>query len=250
MTTLTNKSVAQRLMATVTETKNMRNPMTPQFMVCILSSIPVIFFSQQALAANILLNGGFEEPALDRGAAQLKSIPGWTSLTTKSTIEVQRGLGGGPFEGKQHIELDSQHFNLNPDDEIGIFQDVLTNIGKTYRLSFAFSSKPNSPDIDNKFRVNFGDVFNMDFESGAGKPGSGNWQTFSTLVTAKSDLTRLQFTYTGNVNTAGSNIDDVRLEPEPVPEPLTLLGSATALGVGGLLKRQHSKKQKQDKKSA
>ncbi|MEQ8996600.1 MAG: PEP-CTERM sorting domain-containing protein [Coleofasciculus sp. B1-GNL1-01] len=29
---------------------------------------------------------------------------------------------------------------------------------------------------------------------------------------------------------------------EPVPEPLTILGSATALGIGGLLKRQQSKK--------
>jgi len=31
-------------------------------------------------------------------------------------------------------------------------------------------------------------------------------------------------------------------DPEPVPEPLTILGSATALGIGGLLKRQQSKK--------
>ncbi|MEQ8973719.1 MAG: PEP-CTERM sorting domain-containing protein [Coleofasciculus sp. C1-SOL-03] len=31
-------------------------------------------------------------------------------------------------------------------------------------------------------------------------------------------------------------------EAEPVPEPLTILGSATALGIGGLLKRQQSKK--------
>ncbi|MEQ8537772.1 MAG: PEP-CTERM sorting domain-containing protein [Coleofasciculus sp. D1-CHI-01] len=37
------------------------------------------------------------------------------------------------------------------------------------------------------------------------------------------------------------------VNPEPVPEPLTILGSATALGFGGLLKRQHSKKQKKDK---
>ncbi|MEQ9671023.1 PEP-CTERM sorting domain-containing protein [Coleofasciculus sp. G2-EDA-02] len=31
-------------------------------------------------------------------------------------------------------------------------------------------------------------------------------------------------------------------DPEAVPEPLTILGSATALGIGGLLKRQQSKK--------
>lgn len=30
-------------------------------------------------------------------------------------------------------------------------------------------------------------------------------------------------------------------EPKAVPEPLTILASATALGIGGLLKKQHSK---------
>jgi len=34
---------------------------------------------------------------------------------------------------------------------------------------------------------------------------------------------------------------------EPVPEPLTILGSATALGFGGLLKRQHSRGRKNAK---
>lgn len=41
------------------------------------------------------------------------------------------------------------------------------------------------------------------------------------------------------VNTPGTN--------EPVPEPLTILGSATALGIGGLLKRQQSKKNNKNK---
>ncbi|MEQ9672243.1 PEP-CTERM sorting domain-containing protein [Coleofasciculus sp. G2-EDA-02] len=38
----------------------------------------------------------------------------------------------------------------------------------------------------------------------------------------------------------------LRLRATPVPEPLTILGSATALGFGALLKREHSKKQKKD----
>lgn len=42
-----------------------------------------------------------------------------------------------------------------------------------------------------------------------------------------------------NFNATQSTVD-----PEPVPEPLTILGSVTALGFGGLLKRQHSRKQK------
>lgn len=41
-----------------------------------------------------------------------------------------------------------------------------------------------------------------------------------------------------------AGIDNINFDQEPVPEPLTILGSVTALGIGGLLKRKHSKKQK------
>ncbi|MDY7016055.1 MAG: PEP-CTERM sorting domain-containing protein, partial [Cyanobacteriota bacterium] len=133
--------------------------------------------------------------------------------------------------------------NLNPGDLLGAFQDVPTETGQTYRLSFYFSPRPNRPATDNEFQVSFGNVFNLDFEAGAGGSGT-DWQRFSTLVTANSDLTRLQFAYTGNLNTSGSYIDDVRLELETVPEPATLLGLATVLGLGTLLKQPRSRRQK------
>jgi hypothetical protein len=36
----------------------------------------------------------------------------------------------------------------------------------------------------------------------------------------------------------------VNIQTEPVPEPLTILGSATGLGFAAFFKRKHSKKQK------
>jgi len=49
----------------------------------------------------------------------------------------------------------------------------------------------------------------------------------------------------------GDQVNGVLLTPEsdptPVPEPLTLLGSATALGFGALFKREHLKRQKKTK---
>lgn len=42
---------------------------------------------------------------------------------------------------------------------------------------------------------------------------------------------------------ADLRIDLLEAPMKPVPEPLTILGSATALGLGSLLKREHSKKQ-------
>ncbi|MEQ9622934.1 PEP-CTERM sorting domain-containing protein [Coleofasciculus chthonoplastes] len=59
---------------------------------------------------------------------------------------------------------------------------------------------------------------------------SGNWDTLGVEPV-------------GNNNTPGlSHLTLYKADAEPVPEPLTILGSATALGIGGLLKRQQSKK--------
>jgi hypothetical protein len=48
----------------------------------------------------------------------------------------------------------------------------------------------------------------------------------------------------GSIFSAHINVDTSGVPPEPVPEPLTILGSATALGFGAFLKREHSRKQK------
>ena len=50
--------------------------------------------------------------------------------------------------------------------------------------------------------------------------------------------------YNNTFNLAGFNQEQIsfQVEAEPVPEPLTILGSATALGFGALLKRESSKK--------
>lgn len=65
--------------------------------------------------------------------------------------------------------------------------------------------------------------------------GSGNGQSIIDLGT-NPNAEIVQFT--GNQGVYAVVAD----EPEPVPEPLTILGSATALGVGALLKRESSKK--------
>lgn len=44
-----------------------------------------------------------------------------------------------------------------------------------------------------------------------------------------------------------SHMTFYKMDATPVPEPLTILGSATALGIGGLLKREQSKKNKNNK---
>ncbi|MEQ9622059.1 PEP-CTERM sorting domain-containing protein [Coleofasciculus chthonoplastes] len=64
-----------------------------------------------------------------------------------------------------------------------------------------------------------------------GSATSGNWDTLGVEPV-------------GGGNTPGLSHFTLY---KPVPEPLTILGSATALGIGGLLKRQQSKKNNKNK---
>jgi len=67
-------------------------------------------------------------------------------------------------------------------------------------------------------------AFNMSLEVTASKT-AGVYQTFSSFMGDGQGLT-------------------VNIQTQPVPEPLTMLASATALGFGAFLKREHSKKPK------
>lgn len=78
---------------------------------------------------------------------------------------------------------------------------------------------------------------------------NGQWNSYSFLFEADAPVQVRIEDFSGSGGIPGdAYFDNVRLEavlPEtPVPEPLTILGSAAALGFGALLKREHSKKQK------
>ena len=54
---------------------------------------------------NLVVNGSFEEPAIS-GWGVFNSIPGWTKLSYYG-IEVQNRVAGSPYDGNQHVEMDS-----------------------------------------------------------------------------------------------------------------------------------------------
>ncbi|MEQ9371089.1 PEP-CTERM sorting domain-containing protein [Coleofasciculus sp. F4-SAH-05] len=70
--------------------------------------------------------------------------------------------------------------------------------------------------------------------------GAGNNETQSVTGFNNTLVQRLDVFLPGS-----GAVDNIAYEP--VPEPLTILGSATALGIGGLLKRQHSRGRKNSK---
>jgi hypothetical protein len=175
------------------------------------------FRAEPALSINLVQNGGFESPELvDNSYELFESIDGW--IQPNGSLEIQRNVAGVSFEKEQHAELDNNNF----------FQDIVTEVGKKYTLSFYSSPRPFTSFRNNTFNVLFGNVFSKSFELGSGLKET-SWTKFSTEVLADSNLTRLQFNYTGESEAPGVALgvylDDVHLETKStsIPEPTSVI---------------------------
>lgn len=230
---------------------------------CAVVGAVVFLSSNPALAGNLVRNGGFDEFDLregKRGAVtnwnyfdgeyldSQKEELGW-QVTDGGTLEIRRdGVAGRAHDGSSHfMELDAHRYggNVSADEDLGIFQDIVTQVGQKYRLSFSYAARPNIDGDRNQFEVKFGEVFEQQLDGGNGRTQDGKaWKTFSTEIVADSDLTRLQFNYLGRRDTLGGHLDSVSLEAIPqeqeVPEPTALLGLALfgMAGVKSVIKKK------------
>lgn len=93
-----------------------------------------------------------------------------------------------------------------------------------------------------------GDITNLVTpNSTSPEAGSGSVFYYGVIADAPSEVfTSVDITFTDGVFVLdGVGIDDITISSsKDVPEPLTILGSVTALGIGALLKREYSKKLK------
>jgi hypothetical protein len=95
---------------------------------------------------NLIKNGSFEEPKLEIGTWNVfPEIVGWRTVVG-SGIEIQNHVAGSPFEGDQHIELDSHSNSV-------IEQKVAVEPEQTYRLRFVYSPRPGVGRNSNGIRV-------------------------------------------------------------------------------------------------
>jgi len=139
-----------------------------------------------ATRPNLVRNGSFEEPASPRPGlvGTFSSIPGWNESTGHG-IEIQNGLYPAPAGGGfQYVELDAAAPS-------SIFQDVPTEPGTRYRLSFHYTAHPNTPAAVNLFDVTFGGT-----TMAVAPPWSAAvaWQSATLDMIATARTTQLTFT--------------------------------------------------------
>jgi hypothetical protein len=202
----------------------------------------ILFLTGSIAQANLITNGGFEDPVLASGVFyqnMTSSFPGWTVTTNNvDIVNPIVGWGAPAAEGQQVLDL------VGYGSTGGIAStSFATTPGATYSFAFAYANNPGFSPASASYSVS--DSNNQSLLGGTvihGTSGNGNlnWNYITGTFTADTATSYLQFTEILGGGNAGILLDDVKVAP--VPEPSTwamlLLGFA---GVGLMAYRRRDK---------
>ncbi len=162
---------------------------------------------------NLIVNGDFESPTVtDLTLRQL--FPdgtvglGWrvfrASTNAVNSLELMRGFNSWPAaSGQQHAELDGTVSTY-------VTQDIVTVPGSAYRLSYAFSPRPNTISTENRLRVHWGGTI-VATQGPVTGSSTTIWTQYTHTLVATTSLTRVRFTDLGSSNGSGTFLDNVSL---------------------------------------
>jgi hypothetical protein len=207
-----------------------------------------------AMCANLLTNGGFENPNLtgnktneifDAGSS---GIPGWlVTPFAPADVAIVRdnyttgGLSFLPHSGSQSLNITGDFSG----EAAGVVQDVKLQVGDQYELTFWVGNQDNNaPDfaMDATVAVYIDGQFANSYTNGNSSRDALNWKQFSLTFTAAKTNTSIQFENFTLPNEDYIGLDDanlVDLTPHAdAPEPATLWLMGLALSAAGVVGRQ------------
>ncbi len=156
---------------------------------------------------NLVQNGSFERNNTAQNRWRVESgLDGW-QVTQGRGIEVQelyQYFGAGD-EGQSWVEMDGY-------ENTGIRQEIDTQTGQTYELSFAYAGRPGVSAGSNTIEVYWnGELIDTISESGIGHRES-RWKTYTYEVEGSDQATTgLEFRGAGRSDGLGAFLDDVQL---------------------------------------
>ena len=150
---------------------------------------------------NLLLNPSFEEPVIG-GKWSLTDIADWVitkvSDDTPTLGELWRGLGVGPSDGLQNVELAAN-------EPTQLTQTVATIEGATYELRFDFAARGTNAS-DNSIDALVDGTVLMNANT-----GDTSWVTYTDTFVADTSSTDIAFRDMGGSNSTGSLLDNAVL---------------------------------------
>jgi len=198
------------------------------------TTLPLLLFTANSASANLIQNGSFETGS-DPGDWVITIDPGSTTINnwtvTSGTIDYIGSLWQAS-EGQRSIDL-------NGNNAGAIAQTFNTTIGQSYLVTFDLAGNT-AQDTIKTMRVEAdGQSTNFSFDVTGKTVSNMGWTPQSWQFTANNTQTTLEFTSL-TPNASGPALDNVAVVPTdtPVPEPGTILGSLTLLGLGTLSRRK------------
>jgi hypothetical protein len=186
---------------------------------CLLIAITLLL-PQLAVAANLVQNGSFENPAQDPGTWDLYSaIQGW-NVVSGAGIELRNNNAGTAQNGNNYVELDSHNNSTIQQDGIA------TIAGSLYDLTFFYSPRIGQPASTNGIDVFWNGGLLASLTGDGGTDNIWGSHKFSVKGTGNDSLS---FAASGRSDSLGGNLDNVSLNSVPVPAAFWLMASALTL---------------------
>ena len=162
-----------------------------------LIAMSSLFASQFAIADNLITNGSFEQDVVNSKWTLLNTVTGWQNDGARFEIQTSRLGIINAQDGNQYIELDSTANH-------SVYQNIATQSGKTYEVSFYYSPRVNGNAETNKVDVKWDGVTVLNLNA-----TQRGWQSFTITVEATSESSELRFTGAGKNDSYGGFIDNV-----------------------------------------